>query len=369
MARLFPYFGMERPVLPRPNWQEIRRDLGIHEIGTGLVALLFSASGALAVILQAALAGGLSNHQTSSWIFGAFFGNGILTVLLTYLYRSPQAYFWTIPGTVLVGDALTRHSFTEVIGAYLATGLLVFLLGWTGLIGRIMSALPPTIVMAMVAGIFLRFGLELIGAAHDEPLLALPMICVFIALTALPSLNRFAPPVAAAALVGTVLAVASGAFSSDALANGMIAKPLLYWPAFSTSSLIELVIPLAITVVVVQNGQGTAVLAASGHHQGPNLSAAASGMWSLLVGLVGTSPTCLTGPTNAIICSAPHRDRHYAAALVTGVGAIIIGLLAPALVGFMVAMPAAFIATLAGVAMLTPLRNAFVAAFSGASTT
>ncbi|QTH59720.1 benzoate/H(+) symporter BenE family transporter [Corynebacterium hindlerae] len=369
MPQLLPLLAVEKPTLPRPSWQDFRRDLGIGELGAGLVALLFSASGAIAVILQAAAAGGLDNNQISSWIFGAFFGNGILTLLLTYLYRSPQAYFWTIPGTVLVGDALTHLSFAEVIGAYLATGVLVFLLGWSGLIGRVMAVLPPTIVMAMVAGIFLRFGLDLVNAGREEPLLALPMIAVFIALSALPNLGRFTPPVAMVAIIGTVLAFSTGSFSSGALAGGWIAKPLLYQPEFSTPAMIELVIPLAITVVIVQNGQGTAVLAASGHHQDPNLSAAASGIWSLFVGLLGTSSTCLTGPTNAIICSAPDRRRHYAAALVTGIGAVIVGVLAPALVGFMVAMPKAFIATLAGVAMLVPLKNAFVAAFSGAATT
>ena len=84
----------------------------------------------------------------------------------------PPGIFLDYPGTVLAGDALTHLSFGEVIGAYLATAVLVFLLGWTGLIGRIMAVLPPTIVMAMVAGIFLRFGLGLINAAVDDPLIS-----------------------------------------------------------------------------------------------------------------------------------------------------------------------------------------------------
>src|SRR5690625_294022 len=134
--------AVEKPHFPQPTFREILRDLGPYEIGDGLVALIFSASGPIAVILAAAAAGNLSPDQTSSWIFGAFLGNGILTLLMTYLYRSPQAYFWTIPGTVLAGDALMHLSFGEVIGAYLATGLLVFLLGWTGLIGKIMALLP-----------------------------------------------------------------------------------------------------------------------------------------------------------------------------------------------------------------------------------
>ena len=80
--------AVEKPHLPRPTFREVLRDLGPHEIGDGVVALIFSASGPIAVILAAAAAGNLSADQTSSWIFGAFLGNGILTLLMTYLYRS-----------------------------------------------------------------------------------------------------------------------------------------------------------------------------------------------------------------------------------------------------------------------------------------
>ena len=47
-----------------------------------------------------------------------FFLNGLLTVLACWLYRQPLAFFWTIPGTVLVGPALAHLSFAEVIGAF-----------------------------------------------------------------------------------------------------------------------------------------------------------------------------------------------------------------------------------------------------------
>jgi benzoate membrane transport protein len=50
--------------------------------------------------------GGLSQADLASWIFGVFFLNGVLTVLACCLYRRPLAFFWTIPGTVLVGPAL-----------------------------------------------------------------------------------------------------------------------------------------------------------------------------------------------------------------------------------------------------------------------
>src|SRR5699024_4629767 len=358
--------AVEKPHLTRPTLREIVRDFGPQELGDGLVALIFSASGPIAVILAAAAAGNLSPEQTSSWIFGAFLGNGILTLLLTYLYRSPQAYFWTIPGTVLAGDALMHLTFGEVIGAYLATGLLVFLLGWTGLIGKIMELLPPTIVMAMVAGIFLRFGLDLITAATGSPLIAIPMILIFVALSATPRLAAVAPQVVMMAVVVTGIASASGQLGGGIHADGIIASPVFTALEFSFSAMVELVIPLTITVVIVQNGQGIAVLQAAGHKPGVNLAAAVSGLISLPMALIGNISSCLTGPTNALIVSGPNKDRHYVAAMVTAVGAICVGLLSLVFVGFMLAMPAAFIAALAGIAMLAPLKNAFVAGFSGA---
>ncbi len=360
-----PLLAIEKPHLTRPKIREIFRDLGPQEIGNGLVALIFSASGPIAVILAAAAAGNLSPDQTSSWIFGAFLGNGVLTLLLTYLYRSPQAYFWTIPGTVLAGDALVHLNFHEVVGAYLATAVLVFLLGWTGLIGKIMAVLPPTIVMAMVAGIFLRFGLDLITAATGDPLLTIPMILIFVALSATPKLAAIAPPVAVAAVVGTLIAIITGQLGSGILDNGALATPVFIAPEFSLAAMTELVIPLAITVVIVQNGQGIAVLQAAGHKPGVNLASAVSGLVSIPMALIGNVTTCLTGPTNALIVAGPNKERHYVAAMVTATGAICVGLFSPAFVGFMLAMPASFIAGLAGIAMLTPLKNAFLAGFSG----
>ena len=46
---------------------------------------------------------GLSEAELASWIFGVFFVNGWISILFCWLYRQPLAFFWTIPGTALVG--------------------------------------------------------------------------------------------------------------------------------------------------------------------------------------------------------------------------------------------------------------------------
>ncbi|WP_084082628.1 benzoate/H(+) symporter BenE family transporter [Corynebacterium freneyi] len=357
--------ALEPPTNTRPGLREILSDMTATAIGNAFVALLFAASGPVAVILAAAAQGNLDGSLVSSWIFGVFLGNGLLTIFLSWLYRSPQAYFWTIPGTVIAGDALAHLPFAEVLGAYVLTGVLIFLLGWTGLVARVMDALPPQIVMAMVAGIFLRFGLELVDASLTDPLIALPMILLFVALTAMPKIGKFAPPVALAAGIGTAVTLLAGRLGPGALDGGIVASPVLTMPAFSLAATIELVIPLAITVVIVQNGQGVAVLRAAGHRPPVNVASAVSGVGTVPLAFLGSTPTCLTGPTNALLVAEGRKETHYAAAIACGVLSIGVGLIAPAFTGFILAMPAAFIGTLAGVAMFTPLKNAFLAGFSG----
>jgi benzoate membrane transport protein len=128
--------------------------------------------------------------------------------------------------------------------------------------------------------------------------------------------------------------------------------------------MIELVVPLAITVLVVQNGQGIAVLRAAGHEAPINAVTIACGVWSILVACVGGVSTCLTGPTNALLSASGERSRHYVAGICCGLLAMLFGLFAPVFTQLMLATPAAFIAVLAGLAMLRVLQSAFVAAFS-----
>ncbi|MGL4635084.1 MAG: benzoate/H(+) symporter BenE family transporter, partial [Beijerinckiaceae bacterium] len=113
----------------RPGLADLRRDIGLVQLATGLVAFLFGATGALAIILAVGRGGGLSQEELASFVFGVFAINGALTLIMVWLYRQPLCLFWTIPGTVLIGPALTHMNFAEVVGAFYVTSLLVLVLG------------------------------------------------------------------------------------------------------------------------------------------------------------------------------------------------------------------------------------------------
>jgi benzoate membrane transport protein len=356
---------LERPSAPPPTLRVVLADFGRLYAASGLVAFVFAASGPIAIILAVGTRGGLSESDLASWIFGAFFINGLISIAFCWFYRQPLVFFWTIPGTVLIGPALTHLSFPEVIGAYLATGVLMLALGLSGWVKRCMEAVPMPIVMAMVAGVFLRFGLDLVFAIRDEFWIAAPMAVVFLALSALPRVARVLPPLIAAMIAGGVMIALLGRFDSDGNAALGLVQPNFYVPAFSWQAMIELVVPLAITVLVVQNGQGIAVLRATGHRPPINAVTAACGVGAVVIGFVGSVPTCLTGPVNAIITSSGETHRHYTAGIVVGLLALAFGLYSPVFTHLLLATPRGYIAALAGLAMLRVLQTAFTISFKG----
>src|SRR5436305_8271707 len=194
----------ERPTERPPAAGTITSDFGLLYASNGFIGLLFAATAPVAIILTAGSHGGLSEADIASWIFGVFFINGLITILFCWLYRQPVAFFWTIPGTVLVGQSLTHLNFHEVVGAYYVTGALMLVLGATGWVKRVMQLVPLPIVMGMVAGVFLRFGLDLVHAVFTDTAIAGSMVAIWLLLSSVPQLGRRCPPIIGALVVGAL---------------------------------------------------------------------------------------------------------------------------------------------------------------------
>ena len=354
---------LEKPSAKPPGLQRLWADFGVTYAANGFIGWLFAVTAPVAIILAIGSRGGLSEAEISSWVFGVFFINGLITIAFSWLYRQPLVFFWTIPGAVLLGPALEHLSFAEVVGAFYLTGLLMFLLSISGWVRRAMAAVPMPIVMGMVAGVFLRFGLDLVRALHADLGIAAPMVLSWLVLSVVPTLGRRMPPLIGALLVGVGAALLGGRFDSATFATLEIIAPVIQAPAWSLAATVELVLPLAITVLVVQNGQGIAVLRAVGHQPPINAITAACGIGSMISAVFGGVCTCLTGPTNAIVSSSGKRERHYTAGIFVGLLALAFGLLAPTFTRFLLDAPEAFVMTLAGLAMLKILQAAFTTCF------
>ena len=308
-------------------------------LANAVVAFLFAITAPVAIVLTIGQQGRLTEADIASWLFGAFFINGIISLVLCLWYRQPLLCLWTIPGAVLVGQSLEHFSFAQVIGTYYVTGALILLLGLSGWIGKCMNRIPMPIIMAMVTGVFLQFGLNLMFAMRDGLTIAAPMTAAFLLLSTCSKVARVLSPIIGALIVGVVAIAFMGAFDLKGPLAETFIRPHVYVPQFSWAAMAELVLPLAITVLAAQNAQGFAILEAVGHKPPVNAITAVCGLASLITAPFGAVSTCFTGPANAILVSGGDRDKQYAAGVMASVLASLFGLFSSAFTPLMVALP------------------------------
>lgn len=359
---------IEPPPAGRLDLRHLAAALRGDSVVNAIIAFLFAITGPIAIVLTIQQQGLLTEADVASWFFGAFTLNGIVSLIFCIRYRQPLVFLWTIPGAVLVGQALGHLPFNQIIGTYYLTGLLMLVLGLTGLIQTCMSRIPMPIIMAMVAGVFLQFGLNIIFAIRDGFFIAAPMILAFMLLSAKPGIARYLPPTIGALICGALAIVLEGAFDLRGELSLSLVRPNLYVPQLSWPALAELVLPLAITVLAAQNAQGFAVLEAVGHKPPVNAITAACGFVTLCTAPFGTVPTCFTGPVNALLVSSGGKENHYAAAVLMSLMAIVFGLFSASFTKLMLATPSVFVTTIAGLAFLRVLERSFVVSFNGTFT-
>lgn len=350
---------------PRAGWRDIVRAYDRHMFANALVAVLFSTTGPLVILLAVATKGGLGRDDIASWIFGGYAVAGILSIPMSLIYRQPIGMAWTIPGAVLIGPALEHLAFNQIVGAYLATGLLMLVLGLTGWVRKVMAWVPMPIVMGMVSGVFLPFGLKIVTGFADDAVIAFAVVAAFLATSAVPSIARMVPPVLAALVFGIVAIVVTGHITLKEPIHFALADPRLIAPAFSLRALLELVIPLAVTVIGIQNSQGFAILISHDYKPPMNTLTVMCGIATLVIGLFGAVPACVTGPSNAIMCSSGDKEQRFVAGILYGVLMAAFGVFAPIAAQLGLALPTAFIGVLGGLAMLRVLQSSLVTAFRG----
>jgi len=274
-----------------------------------------------------------------------------------------MALMWTIPGTVLLSGSLQHLRFTEAIGAMLVSGGIIFLLGLTGWVKSLMASIPLPIVMGMVAGVFLPFALGIIRAFESHWGMAAAMLVVFVMASGWPRLLLRLPPILTALLAGLAALQWGSAEALPPLPEFQWAEPQFYVPEFSLAAIAELSIPLAVTVIGIQNSQGFAITKQAGFEPPQSVLTMACGLGSVVIGLMGSVPTCVTGPSNALLQASGEPRTRYVGGVIFGLLAIAFGLCAPFMTALGEALPVSYIQMLGGLAMWGVLQKTFISAF------
>ncbi len=361
---------LEKGVGIRSGLLDLFSSFNGDNVSAGIVAGIFNI-GTLLLITKILQEAGLAQDQVLSWIFAVFLGGGFLSIVMALYYKKPICGAWSIAGLVLVSASLSQYTWAEAAGGFFAAGALVFVLGVSGVIKRLVSFLPRPIIMAMIAGILLRFGVGIMTSLEEAPLVSGAILLVF--LLSQRFFPRF-PGVLAALIAGGVIV----AFTNQGgwepvvfrLAAPVFARPVLIPQAFLGIS-----VPLAITVMGAENMQAMGILLTEGYDRIPqgtkvpiNAMTAVSGAAMMVASLAGGHSVNMAGVLTAICggdSAGPDKEKRYAAAVVTGLITMGFGLFAGTLVLWMGAYPEAVINLIAGLALMGALITSFKGAWAG----
>lgn len=332
----------------------LRRDASLSAVLAGFVAVAISYAGPLLVVLEAARAGGLSPQLTASWVWAISVGSGLVCLVTSWWTKQPVMVAWSIPGAALLITSLGDYRFSDAIGAYVVCGVVSVLLGATGLVGRLLQAVPRPITAAVLAGVLFPFALKVAAAVVGQPVVAGGLVLGYLVG------RRWQPRYAVflALATGGLLAVVTGQAKAMAV-RLTLTTPTWTTPTWSWDAILGIALPLLIVTAVGQNAPGLIVMHNSGYDADDRLLLGASGVASVLAAPFGSHALNMAAVTAAIATSEeshPDHDRRYVAGMACGFFYVLGGFAADTIVSLFSAIPAGMLTALAGVALLSPLQ-------------
>ena len=331
----------------------------------GFIAWLFGVTGPLLIVLNSAEVGGLNDSVITSWIFAIYVVGGLTTIGLSIYYKQPIAMAFSIPGAVLVGTTLMNHSFTDVLGAYVITSLLLLVVVVTKSTSVIMNAIPLPIMMGMVSGVLLPFGFNIFMSVLELPVINGIALVMFFILILYKRIGKLIPPILGAIIIAFILLSLEKPITVSS-ESFRLSSPQFFLPTFNLSTISELVIPLFITVIGIQNAQGITILNSIGYRAPVHSLTSWSGIGSLVNSFFGAHSACIAGPMTGIVADETSGKLHhrYKSAIIMGLLWLFFGLFAGFVMNIVREIPISLIELLAGLALLTVLKNCLVASFS-----
>ena len=330
----------------------------VKPVLAGVVAALVGFAGAFAVVLAGLRAAGADEAQAASGLLAVCLASGAVAVRLGLRTRMPVSIAWSTPGAaLLIAAGPQPGGFAAAVGAFLVCGVLVVVAGLVPALSRLVAAIPAPVAGAMLAGVLLPLCLAPVRALAEVPLLAAPVVVVWVVLA------RLARPwaVPAALVVAVVLIAVAGPVDLGG-------PPVLVWtaPVVEPAALLAVALPLFLVTMAGQNVPGMAVLAQFGYR--PSLrhvlvttglgTLAGAGFGGHAVNLAAISAALAAGP------DAGPPERRWIASVTNGVALAVLGLGAGVATALVLAAPPVLIEAVAGLALLGALAAALSSALA-----
>lgn len=326
----------------------------------GVVTAVVGFSSSFVVVFAGLTAVGATPDQAASGLLTLCVTQSLGMLWLSLRHRIPVTLAWSTPGAALLAStAGVTGGWPAVVGAFVATGVLIVLTALIPRIGDLVAAIPHSLARAMLAGVLLPLCLAPVTALVDAPWVIAPVILTWLVLLRLAP--RWAVPGALAVALGTVLATAH--IGAGALA------PTVAWttPSWSWSALIGVALPLYVVTMASQNVPGVAVMSGFGYTVPWRESLTVTGIGTIVgaptgghaINLAAISAALAAGPD-----AGPDRNRRWIAAVSASVTYLVLAVASSALAAMVVAAEDGLMQAAAGLALLGTLGAALAEALA-----
>lgn len=333
----------------------------LQPILAGFVAAISGFASSFALVIAGFVAVGATDAQAESGLLALCLAIAVVSTIAALWLRIPLAIAWSTPGAaVLLAAAGSGIRFSDAVGAFVVSGLLIVLCGLWPALGRAITSIPKPLASAMLAGVLFPICLAPFRAIADPAiaLYALPIFIVWLVLYRLAP--RWAVP---AAMVVAVIAIIVYA-GTDWIAAADIAPQFAFVaPTFDPLTILSLGLPLFIVTMAGQNVPGFTVLSTNGYPPPPRFALVSTGLGSAGAALFGGHSINLGAITAAIMSgeeSHPDPKKRWVATLTNGLLYVPLGLGAGLAVALVSAAPSILITAVAGLAVLGALITSVV---------
>jgi benzoate membrane transport protein len=311
------------------------RDLSLSAIVAGFVTVLVGFTSSAVIVFQAATTVGAGPAEIASWMWALGLGMGLTCIGLSLRYRVPVVTAWSTPGAAMLITGAAGVNLNQATFAFLVCAVLIMVAGFSGWFERAINRIPVSIASGMLAGVLLRFGMDLFVSMQSQFLLAFAMFAVYLAM------RRYRPRYAV--IVAFALGIAIAA------AQGLMRWELMRFELAS------------------QNVPGVAVIRASGYAVPISPVIGWTGIATFVLAPFGAFALNLAAITAAICMGREaHEDptRRYVASVAAGVFYILIGLFGAAVGALFAAFPRELVLAVAGLALIGTIGNGLAAALA-----
>ena len=340
----------------------LAKDFSLSAVIAGFITVLVGFTSAGVIVFQAAQALGASPAEIGSWMWALGIGMGLTSVVLSWRYKMPVVTAWSTPGAALLIPAAAGVSMPEAIGAFLVCAVLITVCGFTGWFERAMNLIPLSLASAMLAGVLLRFGLNVFVAMQTQFVMTFAMFCLYLVMRQV--LPRYA--VLSALVLGVLIAGAQGLLQLDVV-QWQFAQPIFTMPQFSVAATVGIALPLFIVTMASQNVPGVATIRAFGYDTPISPLIGWTGVATLLLAPFGAFAINLAAITAAISMGREAHedpDKRYVAAIAVGIFYMLIGIFGATVGSLFAALPQELILAIAGLALLGTIGKGLAVALA-----